>query len=64
MAILETMLLIDVFGSMIVNPHKASLVLRVLCGTTSNICLVEHLVHRALHHMIPCAAGGSRSSRN
>ena len=55
---LETMLLIDVSGSMTWNPHRGIL---GPDGVTrrhdqpSNIALVEHLVHRVLHHMIPRA---------
>ena len=67
---LETMLLIDVSDSMTWNPHqgKEEQVNYVgLSGTErpvnvvkcydqpSNICLVEHLVHRVLQHMIPRA---------
>ncbi|KAK9235092.1 hypothetical protein V1525DRAFT_410946 [Lipomyces kononenkoae] len=55
---LETMLLIDVSGSMLFRPHAGVLgpdgVVRYH-DQPSNICLVEHLVHRALHHMIPRA---------
>ena len=53
---LETMLLIDVSSSMTWNPHGG---IRGPDGTKrfhdqpSNIRLVEHLVHRVLHHMIP-----------
>lgn len=53
---LETMLLIDVSGSMTWNPHGG---LRGPDGILrfhdqpSNISLVKHLVHRVLHHMIP-----------
>lgn len=55
---LETMLLIDVSGSMMNNPHQG---LRGPDGITryhdqpSNIQLVQHLVHRVLQHMIPRA---------
>ncbi|OZJ03676.1 hypothetical protein BZG36_03533 [Bifiguratus adelaidae] len=55
---LETMLLIDVSGSMTWNPHRG---IQGPDGITryhdqpSNIRLVEHLVHRTLHHMIPRA---------
>jgi hypothetical protein len=55
---LETMLLIDVSGSMASNPHQGIL---GPDGETryhdqpSNIALVQHLVHRVLHHMIPRA---------
>jgi len=55
---LETMLLVDVSGSMTWNPHGG---VTGPDGVTryhdqpSNIRLVEHLVHRVLHHMIPRA---------
>ncbi|KAK9357506.1 hypothetical protein V1504DRAFT_414163 [Lipomyces starkeyi] len=55
---LETMLLIDVSGSMTMNPHAG---IFGPDGVTryhdqpSNIRLVEHLVHRVLHHMVPRA---------
>jgi hypothetical protein len=55
---LETMLLLDVSGSMTWNPHKG---VRGPDGIIryhdqpSNISLVQHLVHRVLHHMIPRA---------
>ncbi|KAF8928910.1 hypothetical protein EDD21DRAFT_373170 [Dissophora ornata] len=55
---LETMILIDVSGSMGWNPHKGVYgpdgIVRYH-DQPPNICLVEHLVHRALHHMIPRA---------
>ena len=55
---LETMLLIDVSGSMTWNPHRGVMgpdgVTRYH-DQPSNISLVEHLVHRVLHHMIPRA---------
>ena len=53
---LETMLLIDVSGSMTWNPHGGMLGpdgIRRFHDQPSNIRLVEHLVHRVLHHMIP-----------
>lgn len=53
---LETMLLIDVSGSMTWNPHMGVLgpdgVTR-FHDQPSNIRLVQHLVHRVLQHMIP-----------
>ena len=55
---LETMLLIDVSSSMTWNPHHGirgpDNILRHH-DQPSNIRLVEHLVHRVLHHMIPRA---------
>lgn len=55
---LETMLLIDVSSSMTWNPHGGirgpDQVVRYH-DQPSNIHLVEHLVHRVLHHMIPRA---------
>ena len=53
---LETMLLIDVSGSMTWNPHQGVVGpdgIRRYHDQPSNIRLVEHLVHRVLHHMIP-----------
>ncbi|CAD6575860.1 MAG: hypothetical protein ASARMPRED_007488 [Alectoria sarmentosa] len=53
---LETMLLIDVSGSMTWNPHGGMVGpdgIRRFHDQPSNIRLVEHLVHRVLHHMIP-----------
>lgn len=55
---LETMLLIDVSGSMTWNPHQGVVGpdgLRRFHDQPSNISLVQHLVHRVLHHMIPRA---------
>jgi hypothetical protein len=55
---LETMLLIDVSGSMTWNPHNGVWGpdgVRRYHDQPANICLVEHLVHRVLHHMIPRA---------
>lgn len=55
---LETMLLIDVSGSMTWNPHQGVVGpdgVRRFHDQPSNIKLVEHLVHRVLHHMIPRA---------
>lgn len=55
---LETMLLIDVSGSMQWNPHQGMTGpdgIRRFHDQPSNIRLVEHLVHRVLHHMIPRA---------
>ncbi|KAG0039981.1 hypothetical protein BGZ83_002685, partial [Gryganskiella cystojenkinii] len=55
---IETMLLIDVSGSMGWDPHSG---VRGPDGIVrfhdqpSNISLVEHLVHRVLHHMVPRA---------
>lgn len=55
---LETMLMIDTSGSMGWDPHKgvrgADGVLRYH-DQPSNISLVENLVHRVLHHMVPRA---------
>ena len=53
---LETMLLIDVSSSMTWNPHGGMTGpdgIRRFHDQPSNINLVEHLVHRVLHHMIP-----------
>ena len=53
---LETMLLIDVSSSMTWNPHSGIPGPDGLVryhDQVSNIRLVEHLVHRVLHHMIP-----------
>ena len=55
---LETMLLIDVSGSMTWNPHMGMVGpdgMRRFHDQPANIRLVEHLVHRVLHHMIPRA---------
>ena len=55
---LETMLLIDVSGSMTWNPHSGILGpdgITRYHDQPSNIALVQHLVHRCLHHMIPRA---------
>ena len=55
---LETMLLLDVSGSMMWNPHNGmpgADGIRRYHDQPSNIHLVEHLVHRVLHHMIPRA---------
>jgi hypothetical protein len=55
---LETMLLIDVSGSMTWNPHRGVVGpdgIRRYHDQPSNIALVQHLVHRVLHHMIPRA---------
>ena len=55
---LETMLLIDVSGSMTLNPHHGILgpdSRTRYHDQPSNIRLVEHLVHRVLQHMIPRA---------
>ena len=53
---LETMLLVDVSGSMTWNPHGGVMgpdgILR-FHDQPSNISLVKHLVHRVLYHMIP-----------
>ncbi|MCJ1249853.1 hypothetical protein MMC30_007079 [Trapelia coarctata] len=55
---LETMLLLDVSDSMTQNPHAG---IRGPDGVTrfhdqpSHIVLVKNLVHRCLHHMVPCA---------
>jgi hypothetical protein len=63
---LETMLLIDVSGSMTWNPRAG------VCGPDAivryhdqpaNIALIEHLVHRVLHHMIPRAQKEHPSQR-
>ena len=53
---LETMLLIDVSSSMTWNPHggiRGPDGIQRFHDQPSNIRLVEHLVHRVLHHMIP-----------
>jgi hypothetical protein len=55
---LETMLLIDISGSMTWNPHGGMMGpdgVRRYHDQPPNILLVEHLVHRVLHHMIPRA---------
>lgn len=55
---LETMLLIDVSGSMTWNPHQGVVGpdgIRRFHDQPPNIQLVEHLVHRVLHHMVPRA---------
>lgn len=55
---LETMILIDVSGSMTWNPHQGMVGpdgIRRFHDQPSNIRLVEHLVHRVLNHMIPRA---------
>jgi hypothetical protein len=55
---LETMVLIDVSGSMTWNPHGGMVGpdgVRRFHDQPPNIFLVEHLVHRVLHHMIPRA---------
>ena len=55
---LETMLLIDVSSSMTWNPHygiRGPHNLLIHHDQPKNIRLVEHLVHRVLHHMIPRA---------
>jgi hypothetical protein len=55
---LETMLLIDVSSSMTWNPHSGVIGpdgIRRYHDQPSNILLVQHLVHRVLHHMIPRA---------
>ena len=55
---LETMLLLDVSTSMTWNPHRGLVGpdgIRRYHDQPSNICLVEHLVHRVLNHMIPRA---------
>ncbi|KAJ7743224.1 hypothetical protein DFH07DRAFT_835644 [Mycena maculata] len=52
---LETMILIDVSGSMTWNPHEGVIgpdgIVR-FHDQPSNIVLVQHLVHRVLHHMV------------
>jgi len=55
---LETMLLIDTSGSMGWDPHggiQGPDGMRRYHDQPSNISLVEHLVHRVLHHMVPRA---------
>jgi len=64
---LETMLLIDVSTSMTWNPHKGMTGpngIRRFHDQSSNIRLVEHLVHRVLHHMIPRAKGAPNPTRH
>lgn len=55
---IETMLLIDVSGSMLWNPHGGIMGpdgITRYHDQPSNIRLVEHLVHRVLQHMVPRA---------
>ena len=55
---LETMILVDVSGSMTWNPHQGVVGpdgIRRYHDQPSNIALVRNLVHRCLHHMIPRA---------
>ena len=55
---LETMLLLDISSSMTWNPHSGMVGpdgVRRYHDQPANIRLVEHLVHRVLHHMIPRA---------
>ena len=63
---LETMLLIDVSGSMTWNPHHGILgpdKLTRYHDQPSNIRLVENLVHRVLQHMIPRAQKEHRDQK-